>query len=98
MKFEAFNLDDRLLEAISYMGFEEASPIQELTIPQILEGGDLIACAQTGTGKTAAFILPVISKSMEVTEEGIHTLIVVPTRELAVQIDQEVQGIGYFTN
>ncbi len=98
MKFESFNLDDRLLEAISYMGFEEASPIQQLTIPKILEGGDLIACAQTGTGKTAAFILPVISKAMEATEEGIHTLIVVPTRELAVQIDQEVQGIGYFTN
>ncbi len=98
MKFNAFALDDRLLEAISYMGFEEASPIQQLTIPKILEGGDLIACAQTGTGKTAAFILPVINQAMETKEEGIHTLIVVPTRELAVQIDQEIQGIGYFTN
>lgn len=98
MTFEEFNLDTRLLEAISYMGFEEATPIQVLAIPHVLSKNDLIACAQTGTGKTAAFILPVINQSMEVKLGGIHTLILVPTRELAIQIDQEVQGIGYFTN
>lgn len=98
MSFSKFNLDARLLEAISYMGFEEASPIQALAIPHVLEGNDLIACAQTGTGKTAAFILPVISQSMSIKSEGVHTLILVPTRELAIQIDQEIQGIGYFTN
>lgn len=98
MKFESFQLDEQLLEAIGYMGFEEASPIQELAIPIILEGQDLIACAQTGTGKTAAFILPVINDTIDLEVEGVHTLILVPTRELAVQIDQEIQGIGYFAN
>lgn len=98
MKFEKFNLNSELLEAISYMGFEEASPIQQLAIPHVLEGSDLIACAQTGTGKTAAFILPVIHQTIGLKTEGIHTLILVPTRELAIQIDQEIQGIGYFAN
>lgn len=98
MTFNDFNLDARLLEAIDYMGFDEPSPIQELAIPHVLNGNDLIACAQTGTGKTAAFVLPVISRSMSFNIEGVHTLILVPTRELAVQIDQEIQGIGYFTN
>src|SRR6056297_2452 len=98
MKFEAFQLNEQLHEAISYMGFEEASPIQQLAIPPILEGKDLIACAQTGTGKTAAFILPVINQTIALESEGVHTLILVPTRELAVQIDQEIQGIGYFAD
>jgi ATP-dependent RNA helicase RhlE len=98
MKFEKFDLNPELLEAISYMGFEEASPIQQLAIPHVLEGSDLIACAQTGTGKTAAFILPVIHQTIGLKTEGIHTLILVPTRELAIQIDQEIQGIGYFAN
>jgi ATP-dependent RNA helicase RhlE len=98
MSFENFKLNSELLEAISYMGFEEASPIQKLSIPHILEGSDLIACAQTGTGKTAAFILPVIHQTIGLKTEGIHTLILVPTRELAIQIDQEIQGIGYFAN
>lgn len=97
MTFNDFNLDEKLLEAIDYMGFEEPSPIQELAIPHVIEGHDLIACAQTGTGKTAAFILPVISRSMSIDADGVHTLILVPTRELAIQIDQEIQGIGYFT-
>ena len=98
MSFDAFNLNSELLEAISYMGFEEASPIQKLSIPHILDGSDLIACAQTGTGKTAAFILPVIHQTIGLKTEGVHTLILVPTRELAIQIDQEIQGIGYFAN
>ncbi|MCL4117596.1 UNVERIFIED_CONTAM: hypothetical protein GTU68_066764 [Idotea baltica] len=78
------------------MGFEEATPIQELAIPKILEGKDLIACAQTGTGKTAAFILPIINKlSLNPTQTS-NTLVIAPTRELAIQIDQQIQGFSYF--
>lgn len=97
MKFEEFELDERILEAISYMGFEEATPIQEQAIPLILEGRDLIGSAQTGTGKTAAFILPVLHNALRRDSEGTHTLIVVPTRELAIQVDQQIQAFAYFT-
>ncbi len=62
MKFTDFKLDERLLDAIDYMGYEKATPVQELAIPEILDGNDLICCAQTGTGKTAAFILPILNK------------------------------------
>ena len=96
MKFEEFNLDEKLLEALSYMGFENASPIQEQAIPKILAGSDLIACAQTGTGKTAAFILPVLNKIAKGKSKGINTLVLCPTRELAIQIEQQIQGFAYF--
>lgn len=96
MKFTEFGFDNRLLEAISYMGFETATPIQIQAMPEILSGRDIIACAQTGTGKTAAFILPVLNKILESPEEKVNTLILVPTRELAIQIDQQVQGFAYF--
>ena len=95
MLFEDFKISTELLEAIDYMGFREATPIQERAIPVILEGSDLIACAQTGTGKTAAFLLPVLDKIARKRSGHTHTLILVPTRELAVQIDQQVQGLGY---
>ena len=62
MKFTELNLNEQLLEAISHMGFVNATPIQQLAIPQILDNKDLIACAQTGTGKTAAFVIPVLQK------------------------------------
>ncbi len=78
------------------MGFENATPIQEQAIPLILDDKDLIACAQTGTGKTAAFILPVLNKICEQGSNGINTLVVCPTRELALQIDKEIQGFSYF--
>jgi superfamily II DNA/RNA helicase len=78
------------------MGFEEATPIQEEAIPAILDGKDLIACAQTGTGKTAAFILPVIDKIKDKDINGVNILVIVPTRELAQQIDQAIQGFTYF--
>ena len=61
-RFDEFGLDDKILEAISYMGYEKAYEIQEMTIPAILDGHDILACAQTGTGKTAAFMLPVINR------------------------------------
>ncbi len=96
MKFTEFSLNDKLLEAISYMGFDEATPIQELAIPEIIKENDLIACAQTGTGKTAAFILPILDKISESQGTSVNTLIIVPTRELALQIDQQIQGFSYF--
>ena len=97
MKFTAFNLNNHLLEAIDAMGFEEATPVQEGAIPKIQEGKDLIACAQTGTGKTAAFILPILDELTRNHEMETSTLIIVPTRELALQIDQQIQGFAYFT-
>lgn len=96
MKFNQLDLSQELIDAISYMGFENATPIQEQAIPQILKGKDLIACAQTGTGKTAAFILPILNKLIELEQPFTDTLIIVPTRELAVQIDQQIQGFAYF--
>jgi ATP-dependent RNA helicase RhlE len=84
------------MEALSYMGFEEATPIQEQAIPIVMEGRDLIACAQTGTGKTGAFLLPILHKIVQKGSDSCNTLIVVPTRELAVQIDQQIQGFSFF--
>jgi superfamily II DNA/RNA helicase len=95
MKFTEFNIHEDLLNSISYMGFEEATPVQIKAIPVILEGKDLIACAQTGTGKTAAFVLPILDRIARERYSGTSTLIIVPTRELAIQIDQQIQGIGY---
>lgn len=99
MIFEELNLHKDLLEGLALIGFKEATPIQEKAIPLILDNHDLIACAQTGTGKTAAFLLPVISKLIQMEKsDGVKALIVVPTRELAVQIDQMLQGFAYFTS
>ena len=80
------------------MGFSEATPIQQKAIPRILANKDLIACAQTGTGKTAAFLLPILNKlAMNPDRPNeINTLVIAPTRELALQIDQQVEGFGYF--
>ncbi len=96
MKFTELKLDDKVLEAISYMGYEDATPIQEQVIPIILENKDLIACAQTGTGKTAGFVLPILNKLIDNNSNNPDTLIIVPTRELAIQIEQEIQGFSYF--
>jgi superfamily II DNA/RNA helicase len=99
LKFEKLQLHADLLEGISAMGFEEATPIQEMAIPPILEKKDLIGSAQTGTGKTAAFLLPVMNHILNNPNRGhINALIIVPTRELAVQIDQQIQGFSYFTD
>lgn len=98
MKFTAFNFHEILEEGIRSLGFEEATPIQQQAIPAILEGKDIIASAQTGTGKTAAFLLPVIQQLITTPHDGsIKALIIVPTRELAVQIDQQMEGLSYFT-
>lgn len=98
MKFTEFGLDETLLEAIGYMNFEEATEIQSKAIPLILDNQDIIGCAQTGTGKTAAFVLPVLHKLTQTKAKGCQALILVPTRELAMQIDQQIQGLAYFTN
>lgn len=98
MKFTDLQLDASLLEAIAHMGFENATPIQEFAIPKILDNKDIIACAQTGTGKTAAFILPILNKLVGKEDLSVDTLIIVPTRELAVQIEQEIQGLSYFVS
>ena len=95
MKFKDMGLDENILEALDYMGFDEAT-IQEQAIPAALSGRDLIACAQTGTGKTAAFLLPVLNKLASKTTDYTDTLILVPTRELAIQIDQQIQGLSYY--
>ncbi|RFC54126.1 DEAD/DEAH box helicase [Brumimicrobium aurantiacum] len=96
MKFTTLGLDEQLIEAIGYMGFENATPIQAQSIPEILKGKDIIGCAQTGTGKTAAFVLPILHKIAQKPTDKINTLIIVPTRELAVQIEQQIQGLSYF--
>ncbi|MBX0288818.1 DEAD/DEAH box helicase [Hymenobacter sp. HSC-4F20] len=78
------------------MNYQNATPIQEQAIPKIIEGKDLIACAQTGTGKTAAYLLPLLDKISHAKHGNTSTLILVPTRELATQIDEQVTGFGYF--
>jgi len=97
MDFKELGLNSQMLEAISFMGFKQATPVQEFAVPEILAGNDLIACAQTGTGKTAAFVLPVLDKLTEDHKHETSVLIIVPTRELAIQIDQQIQGFTYFT-
>jgi superfamily II DNA/RNA helicase len=78
------------------MNYQLATPIQEQAIPHILSGADLLACAQTGTGKTAAYLIPILDKVAHESNTDTAALILVPTRELAVQIDQQIQGLGYF--
>lgn len=98
MRFDELGLDADILRSLEAMNFEEMTPVQEHTIPIILENKDLIGCAQTGTGKTAAYTLPLLDKLLR---EGnpdnvVKSLIVLPTRELAQQIDVQFQGFSYF--
>jgi len=99
LRFEELDLNQKILEGIEAIGFEETTPVQEQAIPKILEGSDIIATAQTGTGKTAAFLLPLIHKVLEIGhDDHIKVLIIVPTRELAIQIDQQLEGLSYYTS
>ena len=98
MRFDELDLEEAVLDGLDAMNFLETTPVQELTIPVILEGKDIIACAQTGTGKTAAYVLPVInelSKGLH-PANAINAIIMAPTRELAQQIDQQIEGFTYF--
>ena len=98
MRFDELDLEDAVLDGLYDMNFEETTPVQELTIPIILDGKDIIACAQTGTGKTAAYVLPIISELSRYNfpKDAINAVIMAPTRELAQQIDQQIQGFTYF--
>ncbi|MBI9065213.1 MAG: DEAD/DEAH box helicase [Marinilabiliaceae bacterium] len=96
MEFKDFNFTDEVFDGLTAMRFEKATPVQQMTIPIIMKDKDLIACAQTGTGKTAAYLLPVLDKIVRKGHKGINTLVLVPTRELAIQIDQQMEGFGYF--
>ncbi|MDE6272386.1 MAG: DEAD/DEAH box helicase [Muribaculaceae bacterium] len=98
MKFDDFFESDDLLDALWDMHFDEMTPIQEHAIPSVLEGRDLLACAQTGTGKTAAYLLPVIDMicTGSYPEDRVNCVIMAPTRELAQQIDRQMQGFSYF--
>ena len=99
MKFTEFNFGNELQEGLDMMGFEKATPIQEQAIPIIQNNKDLIACAQTGTGKTAAFVLPILDILTKETQNNkVNTIIIAPTRELAKQIDMQIEGFSYFTN
>lgn len=98
MLFDELELNPELLESIGYMGFRETTPIQEKAIPVILTGSDLIACAQTGTGKTAAYLIPLLNHICGQRSGHTHSLVLVPTRELAIQIDNQIQGLAYTLN
>lgn len=96
MTFADFNFEPSLLEGLYSMGYKTPTPIQQQAIPVILNNNDLIACAQTGTGKTAAYLLPIINHIIQAKTSHLNTLILAPTRELVLQIDQQIDGIGYF--
>ena len=103
MHFYDFDFSDDILDAIDYMNFVEATEIQAKAMPDILDGKDLIGCAQTGTGKTAAFVLPTLQHISDAhhdnpKDKGVKALILCPTRELAIQIDRQIQGLAYFTH
>jgi ATP-dependent RNA helicase RhlE len=100
LTFEELGLSPKLLDGISSMGYKTATPVQSQVIQPILAGRDILASAQTGTGKTAAFLLPIIHKLITEPhpEDHINALIIVPTRELAIQIAGNMEGLGYFAN
>jgi len=96
LSFDNLGLDDRLLAAVASMGYTQPTPIQRDAIPIVLEGRDVVGCAQTGTGKTAAFILPLLQR-VSAKPGGIKALIVTPTRELAIQIDEVARAAAKVT-
>lgn len=99
LKFTEFNFLPDVLEGIAASNYETATPVQEQVIPPVMAGRDVIASAQTGTGKTAAFLLPVMNHLLQNHKDGqTGALIIVPTRELAIQISQHIEGLSYFTH
>ncbi len=99
LQFTAFNFHPELLEGIEASGYQTATPVQAQVIPHIMAGKDIIASAQTGTGKTAAFLLPLMNYLIDHRHDNqVSALIIVPTRELAIQISQHIEGLSYFTN
>ena len=100
MYFDELDLNDNVLDALYDMHFDSCTPVQEKCIPEILKGNDVLGVAQTGTGKTAAYLLPILSKLDDggYPKDAINCVIMSPTRELAQQIDQAMQGFGYYLN
>ena len=98
MYFDELPLSDQVLDALWDMHFDECTPVQEKTIPVILDGRDVISCAQTGTGKTAAYILPLLTNLAydDHDPDKLNAIIMAPTRELAQQIDQQMEGFGFY--
>ena len=98
MRFDELDLEDEILDGLEDMNFQEMTPVQEHCIPVILDGRDLIGCAQTGTGKTAAYTLPLLNRLLVEGNDAnvVKSVIIVPTRELAQQIDQQFQGFSYY--
>jgi len=103
VSFDSLGLDPRVLKGVADRGFPQTTPIQAAVIPIALEGGDIIACAETGTGKTAAFLLPILQRLIRRADGGVPAggrttvLVLTPTRELAVQIEDDIQGFAYHT-
>lgn len=97
-RFHDFGLAAPVMEGLDSIGFETPTPIQKQIIPLILQGKDVIGCAQTGTGKTAAYLLPVLHRILNNPVKGVNTIIISPTRELAIQIAQQLEGLSYFMN
>ena len=100
IEFSELDLEDKVLDALDAMNFHVCTPVQEQAIPAILEGRDLVGVAQTGTGKTAAYLLPIINKLSKggYAEDAINCVVMVPTRELAQQIDQQMEGFSYYVD
>ncbi len=100
MRFDEFDLNYDVLDALDAMRFSECTPIQQQAIPLALDGRDLIAVAQTGTGKTAAYLLPILNRLADgdFPEDAVNCIVMAPTRELAMQIDRQLEGFGYFLN
>lgn len=98
--FYDLDLCDELLDALWDMNFNNCTPVQSKCIPPLLEGKDLIGVAQTGTGKTAAYLLPILNslQTQKHPKDAVNCLIMAPTRELAKQIDQALQGFSYYMN
>jgi superfamily II DNA/RNA helicase len=100
LKFIDLGLDQKILDGIDAMGYETATPVQQQVMLPILEGKDIIAAAQTGTGKTAAFLLPLLHRLLTAPHNAhdINAMVIVPTRELAIQIAESIEGLSYFTD
>jgi superfamily II DNA/RNA helicase len=94
--FNQFGFSEGVMQGLESIGFETPTPIQTQIIPHVMAGHDVVGCAQTGTGKTAAYLLPILHRILEKRVEGINTIIIAPTRELAVQIAQQLEGFSYF--
>ena len=97
MPFNRFGLHPELISGVKAMGWTDPTPIQSRAIPVAMGGGDLLGCAQTGSGKTAAFALPILHRLLTHARPGLRALVLVPTRELAAQVDTAFRDCGRFT-